>query len=379
MTDKKGFIYPSRIKTSNLGDILINVLLIRELSKLGNVYLDGAFDKSIQELILTNNPFASNIITVTGIKSFEGKPVVRWINLFKTIKNVSFVLDPPGAYIEGYSPLKAKLKYHKYKMRAIILKSLFNIKMLRLGVSLGPFSDNFYHLQKKLSEVYYSIAVRDSLNFADLKGRNFSNISLIDDLAFLYNKIDFKFLTDNKLDKSKNTQPLIVISLRGDIEGHKLNIEYFNSLAERVISILKVNPNYQLKLAYQVQEDLEVLEALKVKLDEHNIAAELLKEQLTLGQAIHLYASANYVITNRLHVALFAILNDTIPLITTDIKKHKKIVNIFKDLDLEEILIDFNSKETFTIDETKDDEYLQVFNQAKKLKQETIINHLKSR
>ncbi|RZK22459.1 MAG: polysaccharide pyruvyl transferase family protein, partial [Flavobacterium sp.] len=329
------FIYPSRIKDSNLGDVLINTLLVREISKYGTVYFDGEIP-SLHELIVSNNKFASNIIVVKGIDSFEGKPLLRWINLLKVANKVSYTFDPPGAYFEGNNYFKSKLKFYKYYLRARILKKLFNVDMLRWGISLGPYSEKGYNDQKLLTNVYCDVAVRDSQNYRVLEQKSFENISLIDDLAFLYNKDDFKVLIDNNSDKQKFSNRYIVLSLRGNIEGHVLNEVYLNAVSVKVLELIK---NFfvdipDIVLAYQVVEDFESLVFVKSYLEQNGVKVILVDKQLDFASAIGLYSKAEFVVTNRLHVALLAILNDTVPIITTELASHHKLVNIFTDLHL---------------------------------------------
>ena len=68
----KKVLYPSRIKDSNLGDVLINSLLIRELSKKATVYLDGDVP-SMANIIFSDNPHKENIRIVRGlVRKFSG-------------------------------------------------------------------------------------------------------------------------------------------------------------------------------------------------------------------------------------------------------------------------------------------------------------------
>ena len=55
-------IYPARFNRSNAGEILINVLLVRELSKHARVYIVGNCD-DVMHYLTRNNPFAHRIIT----------------------------------------------------------------------------------------------------------------------------------------------------------------------------------------------------------------------------------------------------------------------------------------------------------------------------
>lgn len=368
------FVYPSRIKDSNLGDVLINALLIREISRFGKVYIDGAVP-SLFDLVTQDNPYAANIVVVKGIDAFAGKPVLRWLNLIPFLTKVDFVFDPPGAYFEGKDRLKAKLKFYKYLMRAVVLKSA-QIGVLRWGVSLGPYSEKAYRDQVRLSSVYKDIAVRDSSNFAHLKEKGFSNLSLIDDLAFLYDIEDFQSIMKG-VELDYKGDHYVVISIRGDIEGKALNKNYLDQLAQNLIRALEITvlDQEEIILAYQVAEDLESLSYLKEILERHQYKCRLLPEQLSFSEAICLYSGAKLLYTNRLHVALLSILNQTLPLIITDLKQHHKLVNVFKDLDLEELLIDTHAHAEISFDRDAEDQYLEKFKCHKQQKARTITDH----
>ncbi|MFT4031274.1 MAG: polysaccharide pyruvyl transferase family protein [Siphonobacter sp.] len=367
-------IYPSRIKTSNLGDVLINVLLIRELSKHTEVYLDGEI-KEINNLLTVNNPFSKNIKVIRGLSLFNGKPIVRWLNLFKVINRVGFVFDPPGSYAEGLNKNKFLFKYYKYYLRARLLK-LFGIKVYRWGVSFGDFSLKGYNLQRKLSMQYGNIAVRDSNNFAKLKNIGFNNLSLIEDLAFLYNPENFKDLLTLREIKDK----YIVLSFRSDIEGSRMNMEYLDKLIIKITQIIKSNfyKDYSIVLSYQVEEDLPVLRLIHEALNEISIKSKIIEKQLTFSEAISLYYNASFVFSNRLHVALLAFLNNTVSLIITDIENHHKLVNIYNDLQLNELIIDCDNNLYDCNYINNQNEFLQKFNDSTFIKREVIINHIQN-
>lgn len=332
----KNFIYPSRIKKSNLGDILINVLLIREISKYGYVYLDGNVNE-MAKLLTMNNPNASNIHFVKKPLFFDGIPVFRWLRLLFLVPHVSFIFDPPGHYFEGKNKSKFILKSIKYFTRALVLRA-FNIKVIRLGVTLGPFSDKGWRLQKLISTLYYNISVRDSKNFNELLNRNLHNVSYIDDLSFLFESQDFI----NHSKKAAEDSKYIVLSFRGGLEDKHLNKDYLEKVSARLIRFIQDNPepNCTYVLSYQVQEDLEANRYISSQLKEYKIKHIVKEEQLNFLDAIELYFNAKYVITNRLHVALLALLNQAGALIITDLALHHKVVNVYRDLGLQSLLLD---------------------------------------
>ena len=51
MSEIKKILYPSKIEENNLGDILINALLVRELTKNKEVYFKGKPNQQLLNLI----------------------------------------------------------------------------------------------------------------------------------------------------------------------------------------------------------------------------------------------------------------------------------------------------------------------------------------
>lgn len=332
----KTYIYPSRIKASNLGDTLINMSLIRELSTHGKVVLDGN-NPELLHLAQHNNPFKDNIKVISGYKLFYGLPVLRWINLLLIINKTTMVFDPPGHYSEGGNFNKFILKSLKYYFRVNILKFL-KIKVSRIGITLGPFSNMGWNIQKNTFKTYHNVSVRDSNNYKLIQDKGIKNIKLISDLAFLY---DSKIFTTNSV-KPLEHDKYIVISFRGSIEGEHINEVYINNVCNRLIeTITSKNFNsFKIIFSYQVYEDLEIIKLFYNKLIHFNLRCTLLDNQLNMEEATKLYSSAEFVFTNRLHVALISLLSKTPSLVITDMKNHHKLVNVYNDLGLADLIID---------------------------------------
>ena len=337
----KKILYPSRIKNSNMGDLLINSLLVRELCKNNIVLLDGMnieFMKSLNYLGCDT----SRLKIIDGVKFFSGKPVLRWFNLIPYIASLNAVFDPPGAYSDKSNNFKSILKYYKYFFRSIVL-SILNIKMYRVGVSIGPLCKDGLQRQRKLSEKYSLIGIRDSANLSTLNSLGFQNLFKVEDLAFLYN-----YSSKNELDNAKKS---VCISFRGAIDGESIDEVYLSSIINSLINIKEHFLDKKIIICYQVDEDYEVCKLLYSKFLDNNISSTLIEKKLSLPEAIELYSNSSEVFTNRLHVGLFALLNNTTAYVITDLGKHSKLVNIYNDLGLENLLIDLNQYPKLDINE----------------------------
>lgn len=334
-------LYPTRIKKSNLGDILINALLIRELSKHGKVWLDNKPDRSFEELITANNQFSGNIAFNKKESRWRGLPVLRWLGLVKILPGLTCVFDPPGHHFES-GKIKSFLKGLKYITRATILKN-YRVKMVRLGVTMGPYSNYNWKVQSFLSGYYSCIGIRDKSNYQLLNSNKFRNLQLVDDLSFLYDANEFINTETSTLESEDG---LVIMSFRGAIEDAHTDEHYLEEIIQAVKKFISVNQLYdrtKILFTYQVKEDLEVIKEIARQIEQPGLTIAVKQDQLDLMHAINLYRRARFVLTNRLHVALLALLNDAPCFALTDINKHHKLVNVFKDMQMEDFLMDFNS------------------------------------
>src|SRR5690606_36865099 len=116
---------------------------------------------------------------------------------------------------------------------------------------------------------------------------------------------------------------------------------YTQSLLTLLESIvLKFKEYYTFEIAYQVASDRSFCELLYAHLKIYQVVS-LQDKQIDLIGANY-YHTADFVLTNRLHVALLAYKFDCMPVVVTDIEQHAKISGIFRDAQLPELLIDTN-------------------------------------
>jgi polysaccharide pyruvyl transferase WcaK-like protein len=375
----KSCFYPAHIKKSNLGDVLINTLLIRELSAHSKVYLyGGTVEEDMKRLLLLNNPYQQNVIIISKGSILDKIPILRWLKLLPYLTTGSHVFDPPGHYAEEKAKHKNFLKPLKYILRAKLLR-LFGVKALRLGVTLGPFTKFDWERQKGVAKSYQTIAVRDSKNFDQLQSMGFQNITFIDDISFLYKKEDF--IDSDKL-KDKKLDPYIVVSFRGNVEGQETDDVYLNNVKQTLKKVVSENPFEGVYVfSYQVKEDFQVIQSIATEFASLGLRYKIIEKQLSFSEAIDLYYGADQVYTNRLHVALFAMFNDTPAIVVTDFNTHHKLVNVYKDLGLGAILFDSGqvSERSLYLSEEKLEEMKNSFNDSslkKRIKIQKTITEL---
>lgn len=348
----KKILYPSRIEENNLGDILINALLVRELMKNNTVYFKGVPNSQFLELISTNN-LNVNFKIIKAIQTDKPFIVTKIQTLIYLLKNPIFdlVFDTPGHISGNKSFLKNQLKVFLELFKVITYRSL-GLKYLKYGITLGPFTNYFWYYQKIIARLSFLIVVRDKKNYESLIERGLKNISLKPDLAFLLESTDGVLQFKNPV---RNKNGVVTISLRGSIYGKALDELYFNSiindtidLIEKLSSIKKIE---RIIIAYQVDADASSSRRLNTILKKRfkTIDVYFSPEILSFEHAAELYDWSEIVITNRLHVFLFAMACKTKSYIVTDVKAHKKLIGIAQDLKMQNLIysskavIDWNS------------------------------------
>lgn len=340
-------LYPTRIEQNNLGDVLINSFLIRELSKHDTIFLDSSLPEDIYNLIIYNNEYASNIkVCDSYLGKYSNFPVIRWIGLLPSLKFITTVYTVPGHYFGGFS-LKSLAQDLKNFLRVIFL-SLLGIDVITIGVTIGPYSALRWQFQKIILSMQRLICVRDFENFLFLKSSGFKNIKLIDDISLLYekNKVPSAVTTSCEYDDD-----YVVVSFRSSAVGSGFDKPYLDNISLSLTSMIETNSSLfdgkTLIFSFQVKEDFQACEYL-FNFFSPRFKCRFVTVPLNLVSAAKMYSSACVVITNRLHVALLAILNGSASLILTDTRVHTKLVNVFKQLNIESLIYDIYGSD-FTI------------------------------
>lgn len=323
-------IYPGRIEENNLGDIIINTLLIRELSKYSKVLIKSSPNQEMLNLIFRDNKFSCNIEIYNASKN------IIWYKLcvLKLLlsRKIDYSFETPGHLCSRSSKVKSFLKILLDIIKVYIYR-FFGVKYIQLGITLGPYTKLEWFFVKHLNRLSYKTVVRDKHNYEQLKQKGL-NVNYIHDLAFL--------LYDNELInnfESSSDKFDLGVSLRGSLIGHSLDREYFDKQLNDLSLIISKNLDVikSVIILFQVHADentsIEINNFLKIKYP--NISITFRSSQLKFDEAITYYKSSNYLITNRLHVYLIAMIVGSKTLVLTDIDKHQKLISIIKDLHLE--------------------------------------------
>jgi hypothetical protein len=304
MGKSKCFYMSLRTQYENLGDYLIAQATIDLLSKLADVVIDI---RGVPRKFIDLFTFPKNVKLVRK-------------NFFITVlynRNIDwFYIVKPGGYGETKT-FQNKIRLITKMTYFFITKKLFGIEVFRMPHS---FTGNLNLIDKYYQNVFELNLCRDWTTYNLYKENAVKNLYMISDLAmFYYNKKSkFLFLEDKK-------QLDIVISLRYD----RLNRE--PELASKLANIL-VNSDETIVYLSQVTFDrkLNQTEAINYNLRYVDYKIDIMSFENILKQ----YKSAKYVISNRLHVLILAMINGTVPIPLLDIRLDKKLIGSFELLNI---------------------------------------------
>lgn len=306
----------------NLGDLLINKMLIDELTKYGSVYVDaiGLPAEFKNNLFNENQVFDFQEYYKGSIKRISGQRLLP-----KIAKDFDCFFKSPGPSGSGTYSLKSLTK----RLVTIFQYKFFNEKGLEMNL-IGndvnvKLDDNFdVRVTKYSASLFDNYLVRSYENVKMLRALGINNASYIPDVAFLYKP--------NLLKEEKN---VIGISLR-DLSD-KLNTNKIIKYLEIIIPFF-LGKNYSINFFYQVNSDKEFNQFLheKFKLDNVVFLEECLKYE-----EIENYNRFKFLITNRLHVMILGMIHNVVPLlILNNHTRTNKINRILKDFDLEGLMVD---------------------------------------
>lgn len=288
---------------SNLGDLVINKVLIDEMCKYGSVYLDAynlpdSFKKPLLE--------KPNVIDVSQLGFSVKRPSLSGYVRFRRLirgNNVGVVTKSPG-------PLST------YPLLLRIAFSLINI-VGRLGgaksVYIGNCCSANYSTNKSVKNLCTDIVFLRSLESVEYARKYLTcPVEYIPDLAFLLQPSTSPFQKKKKIALDFR----IVESEEGIV---------FKDVKEIVCRFLQ--RGFDVEIYYQVKGDKPAAEKLYKLLRECGVTFH---DDLVWYDSLDYYADKAYIISNRLHSLLFGAIYGALPIARiTNNAKLSKINHVF--------------------------------------------------
>jgi hypothetical protein len=299
---------------NNLGDLIINRMLIAEILKYGEVYVDSyGLPQDFRGYLY----FDERIIDV---KERFGGTLKRFppFKILKLIKKEGFThfFKSPGPTGTSFNLNNLALAYIYNYMRSS--KIVVNF----VGIDLTSDNQLVFQLIKKGVGKFF---VRSKQNISSLKDKSL-DLAYIPDLALLYEPKD-------KLPKMKK----IAISFRRIYSDYQLFLGSLNQVVSHLIKL-----GYEIEIFYQVKNDYDFNRQVynDLKLDKIHF-----KEQCLWYDDLSYYADKSFVVSNRLHVLLVGLLYNALPVAYIDSHyKVKKIEDIFRSLKLDDFIWEIPAK-----------------------------------
>jgi len=316
------YFYNPKTQYENLGDALIAKNLLTILSEKGSIKLNTS---SVPSKFL-------GIIKNEKCEDVESSLVFLLAPFLLRLKGkqVGFVFKPGhlyggGASIGGLKGFIAKILY-------VFLLNLFGVKILKTGVSIGPFDGLYLKYEKYVSKVSSFYGLRDDYSVDYAKKNNFPNFQRIADLGYFHEE-------SSETEKTNITASRSICFTFRPFSSLKLtHKEQAIKLALIIKEIYISQPEIKsISCVTQVQRDFEFnnliikeLELLNVKV-EQNYLYDINLE--SYNEVANIYKSCELILSNRLHALLFAAEYGAIPVAIGDKIENFKVKYVLDDFE----------------------------------------------
>lgn len=364
------FFYQTKTKFSNTGDVLINKALIDLLRSYGTIHVNDSSIipsffieqlgiKDSERMFLSNNKMFTYCIVKFAIKRFCSDDKV-------------FIVSGLG---HNYGNSLNKVISNVVAGVLFPLLRVLKVKIIRIGGSMGPFSNLLAKTEyfRSIFINYYFVRDTESLNLCHSIG--IKKAKICPDLSWVYNPLDT--ITDKKN---------ITVNLRSSTLDEFVYEDYKNKIFKNLSVILFRMVEYlgadtKIQIVYQVAEDKSFAEEVYLNI-KFQFNTSIFIDQLTLETAKKYYGNSLFTISNRMHSLLLCHKYDSLSIPLIDKTEHVKITATFKDANLEELIQDINNDVDFAIIDkiiAKRSEYLKSIKSVEKkyqLEIEKVINKI---
>lgn len=312
----------------NVGDLLINKMLIDECCRYGYVYLDCPdAPEEFRRFLLQNK----NVIDVNREHNFSVRSC-RFFQFPIILKkcNITHFFQSPG-------PIRKKDSYVNRLFSKYIHYNLKHksIRECKVGNCCSAIEARGDMININLSNEIY---VRTISGVQYMKSLGFTNVNYIPDLAYL---LSYQVSASVK-------NKIAILSFREIKSDKKLFMDW---LIE-VVDILIKN-GYKIALYYQVKKDRNFMIELYNLIKREGVS---LREDLLWYDSFNYYSDKTLVVSNRLHALLVGVVYNCIPFVYVDGNPLTKKIN-----------------DVFASSLQNYDSYLSLTNEAYKIR-ELIVN-----
>ena len=336
--------YKGYTQYHNIGDQLINKSLLDLFREHAAILIS---DAKMPDFYLDNLEISTSEWVSHKGRGFHRALVSDALQAcFDKEKKIYFLASPPGhqfdnSFITGCKYVFTGLFY--------LLLYVLGVHIIKIGFSIGPLSAMGKVGERFRAMFVRNYYVRDSISLRYVHDLGIRHAKFFPDLCWSYQPQQQKSLPSQLILTLEKKLPKVVLSFRNAVHGDGEGDAYSQSLVQLLEQVLaRYSKQFEFEIAYQVSSDKNFSELL-YETFRKKYPITLREEQIDLRGAEY-YHSADFVLTNRLHVALLAYKFNCLPAILTDIEQHAKINGIFSDAGLRELLIDTQEETVIALD-----------------------------
>ena len=334
MTERPLFFYSANKQIGNLGDVVINRELLRLARGHGMVraLAEGVSPAFLDAVELSCQERLSKARFLRELSFQVGACFLRKSRGNVGARGARVLLTPGGS--------NDKLRF-VFSRDLREFARLFLLRAARIPV--GHFGMSLPHSATRCRAAYETvlrphgfkqiIGARDKRTLGILRCWGIDNCTLMPDLAFMMEPA-------GEMERRTIDEPFIVISLRRDWPSYRDREEY---VLDSVIDWGIGKGIRQFHLSSQVDSDRERMEKEDRRLTGR---IDIVRTHDTLPEKdlFNLYRNAELVVSNRLHVLIFAWIHGGVPLAMTSSHTNPKVTSIFSDEGLSELIFDMEDR-----------------------------------
>jgi len=331
--------FQAHTQYENTGDLIINRSLVDLLRSHGKLIVN---DRGVPDWYLTQ----------LGLQERERLSKVAKCSFFITIactllkhilnKNSNVYLVSGLGHFYGYSVFKS-VNIAVASLAFALFRGL-GCQIIKIGTSLGPLGLLVGAAESFRALFIKHYLVRDSLSLELAKKIGIRHAYFFPDLAWSYEQ-QHGLLTQ----PSRIAREALFISFRSSTHELIKEPHYKECVLNALKIIIGVLGRRKIKVGYQVERDrafcFELFDSLR-DIDD----LEFIESRIDVDNAFDVYNDVKYVISNRLHVLLYAYKFGALPMALINMNEHIKITGIFKDAYLDDLLLDL-TKNNIEIEE----------------------------
>ncbi len=217
---------------------------------------------------------------------------------------------------------------------SLFLLRICGVKCGRIGFSFGPASTFFGFTEKVRAIMTSCYSVRDQESMMHCKKAGIKKVIYSPDLSWSY-KLD--------CDRNKKNGNRIYLSFRSSILYGRHDSEYASRLKEAIRAVLnslvKDDREKSILIGYQASAD-EAFSKILYETFRKDYNVTLSSGQIMVHTLERAYNDVEFVLSNRMHVLLFAYKFGALPIVVTDATRHGKISAVFKESGLDDLVVD---------------------------------------